>query len=318
MWRRAAWAAFLFVWFLPSNIRGEAVNVCRINHRDTFLQLQKIATEDAGIRKPGCQADRLFESFPEYCGERSIALQIGRKANWHHYELTSIWRLSRLWQPVVHRHVGGQAEVENVVPRCGSRYQYRSTANFECYREAVIGTAGQNESRVQINVSRCGLSHIGEIKIQDHVPVIPQLNGGFWRLWNGEKGADLGASVIDLALHNTPLLVGAYTLIVSITGEKISEYCNGGSGGGCDSATVLIQPSNEGSDGATDKSLPWRYDKVVSVLTSALVLIFGYLAVAWGGGALILWRNPGGLLGGGIAILFGIACIGHGFMGLIR
>lgn len=62
----------------------------------------------------------------------------------------------------------------------------------------------------------------------------------------------------------------------------------------------------------------WTLDSPFAIVGCVFVIAFGYFVLAWGGGAIGLWRNPLGFLGGSVAILIGAACIGSGLWYLVH
>jgi hypothetical protein len=127
---------------------------------------------------------------------------------------------------------------------------------------------------------------------------------------NINPGARIFLHLIQLALHNFELLPRRLGLTAGINrqGYGQASNCSGSSSG--DNPIVPIKASYE--------SPQWTIDKPLAVFGYLIVVAFGYLSFAWGGGAVMLWRNPLGLLSGGIAMLLGIACIGHGLWHLVH
>lgn len=128
------------------------------------------------------------------------------------------------------------------------------------------------------------------------------------RLSNSRK--TLISHFLQLAAHNAELFIGRLGLTTKINRQRNGQGSDSCGRGGCNKAVMPIKASYREPD--------WTLDKPLSILGCALIIAFGYFSLAWGIGALLLWRNPLGLLSGGVALLLGIACIGHGFWTLVH
>jgi hypothetical protein len=115
---------------------------------------------------------------------------------------------------------------------------------------------------------------------------------------------------LQLAPHDSELFVRRIGLSARIDRQRVRQTGNCDGGGSGNNAIVPIKAVYKIPDGTIKKLL--------SIIYSALIIAFGYFSLAWGGGALLLWRNPLGLLTGGIAIILGIACVGHGLYNLVH
>jgi hypothetical protein len=114
----------------------------------------------------------------------------------------------------------------------------------------------------------------------------------------------------QLALHDSKLLIGSFGLPTRINRQGECQECNC-SGSGCGNKAVMtVQAIHEPSERTIYKTL--------SIFFNLVIIAFGYLFLTWGGGAFLLWRNPVGLLCSGTAIVFGVACLIHGFWYLVH
>jgi hypothetical protein len=115
---------------------------------------------------------------------------------------------------------------------------------------------------------------------------------------------------VQLAAHNFELAISRFGLSAGVNRQGKGQASDCSRSSGRDDAIVAIKASYE--------PLQWTINKPLSVLGCLLVFAVGYFSFAWGCGAVLLWRNPLGLLSGGIAMLLDIACIGHGLWHLVH
>jgi hypothetical protein len=139
----------------------------------------------------------------------------------------------------------------------------------------------------------------------------------FW--WIGNQNSFI--KINEGALFNAGicnLLSQDFFLSVGVPSQESSQDCYGKSSGCRDRAIVAIKLGYE-KPSWTPYKLPKRtINEPLSVLSSALIIVFGYFLLAWGGGSLLLWQNLLGRLASCVAIVLGIACVGHGLWNLIN
>jgi hypothetical protein len=135
---------------------------------------------------------------------------------------------------------------------------------------------------------------------------------------NFHPWSQVGFHYAKLAFHYFKLAFGCFSLPTGIYRERNCQTsdCSGRCRG--NEAIMSIYAAYKSTEWPQYKLPKRTIDEPLSVLGCALIIAFGYFSLAWGGGTLLLWQNPLGLLCGGIAIVLGIACFGHGLWTLVH
>lgn len=134
----------------------------------------------------------------------------------------------------------------------------------------------------------------------------------FFSNWGSGNFFDANESALDCAGIGD-LLCKNFFLSTGVPSQNASKDSYEEGSRGSYGLTVPVKFFDEQSDRLPHE--PNRsVNKPLPVFLNIIVLLFGYFSLAWGAGALMLWRNRIGVVGGMTALVLGVTCIGHSLL----